>query len=160
MIFKAGDIVKVKEGAPIGGSPVCVITDSEPLPCPNNCGDKNCVEWLNLKLIDSPHYINHISSCQLDMYTEEPITETKHFMIKCGCGVILTQCPCPVKWSDKGTGKPITVIPRGCNMCHQSTVSLTYIENDTWKLEQANTSCILTKADIEFICTITNRFYD
>lgn len=48
-----------------------------------------------------------------------------HYIVKCSCGALISQCQCPVEWADKGTGKPITIIERGCKNCHGSTIFVT-----------------------------------
>ena len=46
---------------------------------------------------------------------------TNHFIIKCSCGVVLSQCRCPAEY------QPTTIKKDACDKCHQ-VLSFTF----TW----------------------------
>ena len=56
---------------------------------------------------------------------------SEHFIIKCSCGVVMSQCRCPSR------DKVETIVSKGCSNCHGSTARVEFIREDAqrpWKI--------------------------
>lgn len=82
---------------------------------------------------------------------------SNHFITKCSCGVVLSQCRCPDQ------NKTVTVIERGCPTCHNSKVNLERLSvksGSEWIIsDRGGNRVVLTQEDWKYINGIIHEHY-
>ena len=76
-----------------------------------------------------------------------------HFINVCSCGRVLAQCRCP------DNNKPKTVIERGCDICHGSSVIVTR-QGTNWIVQDMHGNEIkLSAQDWRYLHNIIHEYY-
>lgn len=68
---------------------------------------------------------------------------SEHFIIRCSCGTIISQCKC--------FGPRIeTTVEAGCDECHKDTIQLSK-KGDAWGLRVSYQNIILTDDELKLV---------
>lgn len=73
---------------------------------------------------------------------------SEHFITKCSCGAVITQCRCP------DPNKKVNIIQNGCPTCKISAVAVAAVVDDVVGLVRALKSCVFAMEESQRIgCT-------
>lgn len=79
-----------------------------------------------------------------------------HFLTKCSCGTIVTQCRCP-----STSLKTVTIVENGCDKCHQLEVNAEFEpQHKIWRItDSKGRYVLLDEAQCRHVNILIHNFY-